>query len=383
MAQEPIRPDLWELVKSALAPTRQAGRNYINSGRYVPNLDLPKYKENDQGWPQVVSERTILSDDGPPDWTMLFSRDAGTGSYVLIDSVPELAEGTQRIVEMCKADPVLGLGLSFLWEVMGDDPDRRDKYVQYDFLGIVENILGRAEAVGIEDEDGLTDLYLQVERGRFSDTLAGDVVVPLVLTAFAFDESVNLMDNIWLERLDEPMQRARAMDWRFHDEVSPWVAAAATHAVVMRDVTFKNTAWPPRLRKGEEQSPVPLDDVDRFVESLQIVTGKDSGYAQVLVRPRDWVVNGWRHDLPPVWEALTLRAYPEEMNNGGWRRQRDHVSAEEVSKVAVMMPRLKQSPKNVLLAARALPAKLVPNRHRRRNHRRHHRHRGFAWQGSR
>ncbi|WP_272027919.1 HEPN domain-containing protein [Kocuria rosea] len=352
MAQEPIRPELWELVKSTLAPAREAGRAYIDSGRYVPKVELLKYKENDQGWPQVVKSRILSNNDGPPDWTRLFSQKAGALSYVLIDTVPELARAIQQVVELCKVDQTLGVGLSFLWQELDDKPERQNLYVEIGFRQIVENILARAEALDIEDEDDLLDLYLQIERGRFSSTLSGDVIVPLVLTDLEVTESVQLVDDLWLEQLDEPMQRARAMDWQFPDQVSPWVAAAATHAIVKRNATFENTAWPPNLRNGERRPPVPLDDFDRFVECLQIVTGIKSGYAQILVRPRGWVEDGWQHDLPPLWQAQTLRAYPEDMNKHGWLRRKKPISSAEVGEAVTMLPRLQQSPKNVRLAAR-------------------------------
>lgn len=345
---EPIWPGFWELVLRALGPAREAGRAYIDSGRYVSKVDTRKYRESDQGWPLVVGDR--VGADGPPDWSSIFSLKPGKYSNVLIDDVPPLAESIRGAVELAERNEDFATGLSYLWCV--EDAERRHFYAQIEFISIVGAILGRAEALDVEDEEDLLALYLQVERGRFQSELTGDIIVPLVMTSFETADPVHLIGSYWLEPLNEELHRARALSMHHTDSVSPWIAAAATHAIVERNAIFPNTMWPPNVGRGSTPSPVPLDTVNQILECIHIATGKKSGYAQVVVRSDDWVSSsGWLGSLPHVWRAATMKAYPDEFD-GGWLRPKEPITSEDVSDIASIIAGLTQSPSNVQLAAR-------------------------------
>lgn len=344
---EPLRPDFWAIVRPALEPARAAGRAYISAGHYVERADARTYAESDQGWPLVVGKS--LFTDGPPLWRSLFDAKAGRFSKILVNEVPALQEAMRSAVALAERDPTFALGLDLNDRVK--DPERRIFYAEVEFLSIVGDILGRAEDLGVEGEEGLLELYLQVERGRFATTLSGDIVVPLVLTTFDTTEPVQLIDTYWLEPLGQSEHRSRALD-RDGDAVSPHIAAAATHAVVQRCVTFDNTVWPPAFLRGIDRVPVPLDTVHRILESIHIVTGKKTGYAQVLVRADAWVSwSGWVGDLPHLWKAQSTKAYPDSFD-AGWLRPMEPISVAEVEELVEAIPALLNSPKNVQLAAR-------------------------------
>ncbi|MGW6196960.1 hypothetical protein ACWF0M_12510 [Kribbella sp. NPDC055110] len=346
--RELIRQDFWDVVRPTLEPAREAGRQYLESNRYVERIDERKYPESDTGWPLIVADRMFA--EGSPNWRSLFSAESGQMSKVLVDEVPALAQGMRAAVDLAERDIEFAKRLTYLYEVA--DPDRRTRYLQIEFLSIVGDILGRAESLGAEDEDSLLDLYLQVERGRFATELAGDIIVPLVLTAFDASEPVHLLGSFWLEPIGVELQRARALNQMYEEAASPWIAAAATHAIVQRDVVFPNTMWPPILQRGADRSPVPLETVERVLECIHLVTGKRTGYAQVLVRADSWVSwSGWIGDLPHVWRAVTTKAYPDSFD-GGWLRSKEPISKDATAEIAAVLAALTRAPKNVQLAAR-------------------------------
>lgn len=43
----------------------------------------------------------------------------------------------------------------------------------------------------------------------------------------------------------------------------------------------------------------PLPLIDIFFAALRIVTNADTGYAQLVVRPKEWAIN-YKADLPPL-----------------------------------------------------------------------------------
>ena len=348
MPPEPIRPDFWDIVRPTLTPAREAGRAYLESNRYADRVDEREYRESDQGWPLVVGDRMFAK--GPPSWRSMFSVKSGQFAQVPVDEVPALKKGMEAALNLAERDAEFSERLSYLHGVA--DPDRRTFYAQVEFLSIVGDILGRAESLGIDDEQGLLALYLQVERGRFAAELEGDIIVPLVLTSFDTTEPLQLLDSFWLEPLSQGIHRARALNQFWTGDVSPLIAAAATHAIVQRGCTFLNSMWPPKWQGGVDRSPVPLETVHRILECIHIVTGQKTGYAQVVVRADAWVSwRGWIGDLPHVWNAATTKAYPDDFE-GGWLRPMEPIPAAQVAEIASVLAPLISSPKNVRLAAR-------------------------------
>jgi hypothetical protein len=97
----------------------------------------------------------------------------------------------------------------------------------------------------------------------------------------------------------------------------------------------------------------PLPLIDLFFAALRIVTNADTGYAQLVVRPRDWAIN-YRADLPPL-TGTSLRRYPDRLDNFGWLRERPFVDVVAASKISAIYQELVSSPDRRLhLALRRL-----------------------------
>lgn len=292
-----LRPDLWELLLPAIKAARQAGREFAAGNAYVPHQPLDAYRQNDAGWPQVIRDiRGMGTESDLIDWSELFDVTENRFTRILIAKVSPLAEAMQEISRRAMEDPELLRGVSILAPLM-TDRDEAEVRGQTEFeiaKHLVGAILNRADALGAETDDELRLIYQQLERGRFAKELSGDIVVPLIAVAFESHDPVQIDFNVWIERLTEADHRVRALNWLQQDELSPWVAAGATHAVVVRDVTFPNT-----LRDLNEQIPFALfeDEVRNTTEAVHIVTEKATGYAQVLVRPDGWAAD-WMQTSP-------------------------------------------------------------------------------------
>lgn len=344
-----LRPDLWALVRPALAPARAAGLEYIASGRFYEKTDSRKYRESATGWPMVRAETFSMFTDGPPRWGSLFSLKAGELSKIVVDDIPELAAAVAGACDIASRDQEFAERLGHLG--LTDDAERRDFDISWSIISIIGQILGRAEALGLESEHELEDLYRQVERGHFAGHLDGDIMVPLVLTNFEVEESFHLADEYWLEPMSEAVHRARALHDDYRD-VSPLIAGAATHAVIRRDVSFVNPAGPLNVSGSPYDSSDTLAFVHHVLEAIHIVTGKKSGYAQVLVASDAWVSwRGWSGELPHLWNASTMQGYPDDFQNG-WNREKEPISNAELGDIRTVLVALTASPKNVQLAAR-------------------------------
>ena len=191
--------------------------------------------------------------------------------------------------------------------------------------------------VGVDFDDAqLLETYLAIERYLLFERLYLSFVVPVALTRFSLsDRGVPLSETAAIVELTTEMQLARVPEYQVGPTVSRHVLSAATHAFVLFDWWMTNEH---DLSLGSEELDwYPLDRIDRFFHALRIVTGIDTGYAQVFILPRDWA-RKWRAHLPPVETGALGRRYPPHFEKGGWLRKSRAVSDDEVNEVARALP---------------------------------------------
>jgi hypothetical protein len=334
---------------------RRAGREYAEAGRYVPRQSVTSYEENDVGWPQTTKDALGTGrNNGPINWSELFGLNEGLFTHILVADVPDLAEAVSEIGRRALEDHELMRGVSMLAPLMGPDEQRtQEKREQVEFETIrhlIGTILNRADATGAETDDELRSIYLQIEQARFAKALTGDIIVPLVAVSFYAHQPVQIDENIWIERMTEDEHRVRAMPWIRQENISPYVAAAATHAVVLREVRFPNRVH--SLSSSRELPPeLSVDIAQTVAEAVYIVSERATGYAQILVRPDGWA-NSWMHDLPSLWSAWSGRAYPEGLDDRRWAREMNPINASKTDEIVRIARALRTAPKNVKIAAR-------------------------------
>lgn len=346
---ELLRPDVWEALLPGLRAARDAGREYISSGRYVPRRSPTPYQVNDVGWPQTTTDRLSTRLQGEPDFAELFSMKAGQFTNLLVPDIGALHRAVRELGERALSDDQLLRGLSRLAPLM--PAEEQLEQIEFEITKfLVGGILNRAEATRAETDDDLLRIYSQLDQARFADELVGDVVIPLVAVTFDADEPVRIDADTWLEPLTEADHRARALSWMRHDNVNPYVAAGATHAIVTRRVQFVNTV---NVLSGRSAAPFGFSSsvVENVAEAIDIVAERSTGYAQVLVRPQGWA-HSWVEDLPPLWSAWTGRAYPEDLDSRVWDKTFERIAVTDVSAIAQAAAALAATPNNVRIAAR-------------------------------
>jgi hypothetical protein len=348
MLSEPLRPELWRITLPAVRAARSKGLAYIASGSYVSRADVPEYETNGHGW-STTTNRDRFSDrkDSPVNWDYMFGHKRGHFAAMAWSEVPELAAAAEQVRELALSDSTLERAVSVLSRTEKDSTERAEQ-VEFEYVRFVGDIVARAEAIGASSDAELLGIYLQLERARFAAELRGDLMVPIALTALDLDEPTQIGEGVWIEPLDQATQRARAVSPLYEGRISAYVVAAATHAIVLRSVTFPNHD---RARRIFGHVAPDLTNVDRVIECLHIATGRDTGYAQVIVRPDGWA-DDWIHDLPPIWKVTKLHAYPDEFDEGGWNAPQVVVPWEDFQRLPTLYAALTAAPANVQLAAR-------------------------------
>ncbi|RXH05696.1 HEPN domain-containing protein [Bradyrhizobium guangzhouense] len=162
-------------------------------------------------------------------------------------------------------------------------------------------------------------------------TLSMRLVVPIAMTHFSVDH-FKLTETTYITRIPKKLQLARARMSTLGSGAVRMVVGAATHAFISNDWTLTtDKIGEARQSLGQTSSNV-LDAIDSFFAALRVVTGVDTGYAQLLWLPRGWALD-YFCDLPPVY-GTTLRRYPDAYDNYGWTyRPSQTVDSEQLTEV--------------------------------------------------
>jgi hypothetical protein len=343
-------PELYQRVRSALLEAHEAIMKLREAGQYMPTYGrFPMLSYFDTGFPSIHHQ--VLT--RIPDYTSAFARQPGSIAgpilYSSLDSFNTLFEYSWRHERLRSM-------------FLPPEAHEEDEVVRRMFemmvaevpLRILDRYLHTQE--GPIREEVVLDIYSELETGIFEDTLPVDIVVPIVLTTFDTTEPVRLGDGVLVERLDDPSHRARVPSSYIGGTVNEVVLGAATHALVLTGWEIPNSnRW---RQRHDNLAEYPIDVVDAFFDAMRIVTGIDTGYAQLVIRPLSWA---WDYvaDLPVLVHGPLVRRYPPTFDNYGWLTKRDPVSLEDLRRVGEAYGRLTGAPAEVRIASGRLSSSML------------------------
>lgn len=166
--------------------------------------------------------------------------------------------------------------------------------------------------------------------GTFLPRLDLRLVVPITMTHFEADH-FPLTETTYIARIPKRFQLARARMSTLGSGAVRMVVGAATHAFVSNGWSLEVDTIDDVQKSLNQSASNVLDAIDSFFGALRVVTGIDTGYAQLLWAPRHWAL-GYFCDLTPVY-GMTLRRYPDRYDNYGWTGSGAWVSAEHLNEV--------------------------------------------------
>jgi hypothetical protein len=348
----PQDPRLYEAVSAFVLEARENYREVVNERTYLPrDSTFPTLSTFEESGFPYVSPGINAS---VPEYDRLFSMEDTRWTVITFgewDSwkrLVEVVEGHDRLVKF------MGLPSG----TVPTDGDRRRMWlisIQLVPLGIFDRLM---HVVGIQfDDASLLEAYLPVERYLLNERLDVSFVVPVALTRFSLpDRGIQLTNTAAIVELTKGMQLARVPEYQVGATVNRHVLSAATHAFVLFDWWITNEHE--FSLGGEELDWYPLDRIDCFFQALRIVTGIDTGYAQVFILPRDWA-RRWRADLPPIETGALGRRYPPHFEKRICLRETPAVSEDDAKEVARIYGALSDAPSNLALAARRLSSAML------------------------
>ncbi|MHA7984393.1 hypothetical protein ACX9R5_01185 [Rathayibacter sp. CAU 1779] len=345
---EPHLPELAELMVRAATAMHGFGLDITNGSGYVPRRPLVEYHENEAGWPATVRDHALISGKSElVDWGMLFGAKKNTVLKYDVDDVPVL----QELVTFVAADRYLSDRISPL-TAGRDDDELRGQWIANSAVSAASELLERADAMGGTSEEALLSIYGEWELGTFGETVTGDLLFPILLRHFPLDEAFQVGPGISIEPLTRELQCARALRVDAQD-VNPFLAAAATHAVVLHDRQFANQDGPMARRIRFDLKTPGMGTADQVFQALSIATGERTGYTQVCLRPHAWAT-GWINELPPLEQVAIVAHYPPAFNDGGWNKPGSMVATDDLARLPVIFGALASTTQRAKLAARRL-----------------------------
>lgn len=156
------------------------------------------------------------------------------------------------------------------------------------------------------------------------------LVIPITMTRFEVDH-FPLTETTYIARMPERLQLGRARMSTLGSGAVQMVVGAATHAFVSNGWTLE-VGKVSEVRKSLSQSSSNvLEAIDTFFSALRVVTGINTGYAQIVWLPRRWSLD-YFCDLTPLY-GTALRRYPSEYDNWGWVGPGATVTTEQLKEV--------------------------------------------------
>jgi hypothetical protein len=346
-----INEELGAKVLSAAKSCRVLALDYVATGGWVPRETLSQLGQYRGGWPSF-SSLAADGEDGSRKLSGLFGVSRNTLVPFAYNEVPELAE----LVDYVQERP----DLADLFQIRMPDGslierlDLREVMTRVGAAGLATSVLSRADALGLDSDEELTALYEELESALLAPSLAAQLVVPLAVVDIEFEQRLSVSERVWIERMGEKLQIARAPANTAIYAVPPPLAGAAVVAVVVDGVTLDNSPpWKRQMRVGLDG--LPLDVVDDVCAGLRILTEAQIGYAQVLIRPVGWA-DHWTDNLPALEEVGRVRRYSPGLDHYGWLGQREAIPARKLADLPGVYARLRSAPPRVKLAAKRLTA---------------------------
>lgn len=316
-AVDTIKMELYNLitaaVKEGLSLVSDLKKNNKHIGTYY---NWPKMSQYDCGLPNFSEE---FFTNGPIKYRNAFG---GSSSELDTDKIKSF----QRLWDFIKDQATIKKRLLHPDMLIARKDDQKFNEHTHDIVKIIvfgmpEDLIDRYIHIHNTFEFSTNDfdqIYNEYIASIFEDRLYIDICIPLLFLKFDFDHAV-LGQSFKIEKMDDSFQLARAPIQAYGPSVHKSVLSCATHMLVLEDWFISNENQWQLSEIVSNVGAYPHENINNFFASLRIETGFDTGYAQLLMKPKGWAKDYKAH-LPPLY-GTSIRAYPNKFENYYWNKK--------------------------------------------------------------
>jgi hypothetical protein len=356
------RQDFFNLLKEAVKDGLIRVEQAIKEKKFIGgHYSFPKIGYFQSGFPQF-SEHD--ANKCPLDYSDIFGYSTSSVSRIKKDVEAESIESWKKFKEFAEGDSFLKIfyGFGEHYTSRFDDLASKEWHSVYYTYGLIMRLVDRYVHIagGTEfDEQKFAGIYSEWETSVFLPKLPLSVYVPIICTHFDFEDG-SLDFNAEVVKMSDGIQLGRNEQHDITNAPHKIVIGAATHALVLHGWTMPNLTRDKRdeiLFDFRAFASV-LPQVDNFFAALRVVTGVETGYSQLVLKPYGWS-DRWKAFLPSVY-VVSTRAYPEHFEKFGWLRNPPAINLQTLADVSKVFKALKEATNNSLaIAMRRLNASFL------------------------
>lgn len=233
-----------------------------------------------------------------------------------------------------------------------DDPKFNEKMVElseFIILRIAEDLINRYIHIYNTFEfsrKNFDSIYSEYVASIFDEKLYIDICVPILFLKFNFDELI-LSPACKIERMDNSFQLARAPIQNYGAGVHKSVLSASSHILVLEKWYIPNNNQWQLSELMSSVSAYPDKYINNFFAAVRIATSLDTGYAQLLMRPKGWAKD-YKAYLPPLY-GTSIRAYPSKFENYYWNKKDiPELSSDVCQEIGSIYTKLSEAKENTI-----------------------------------
>lgn len=341
---EEFKDEFRSLLLNAVKEGLVRIHSVVKSGKFIGSYyDWPKLSYRENGLP-ILSQ----SFQAPKQYKDCFS--------VSIVSEPLIVESElttfNDLIKFVNERPRLKERFTIESWVNSADEKYSDLY-QFFVTGTIKDAIERYvhKYASFEfDESNLKDVVEPIVNFIFRESLDIDIVIPILFLKFDFD-TFAIAEGIEIKRIADELHLARYKIKSNNVSVHESVVSSATHALVLKNWSIKNTKSSIRFDILSNPRAYPLDIIDKFFGAIRIATDFDTGYAQLMAVATNWM----RHckaNLPNI-EGAIMRGYPSKFEDYYWNLesipQISSSNAEVIGKLFTSLEEAKENSINIAL----------------------------------
>jgi hypothetical protein len=168
----------------------------------------------------------------------------------------------------------------------------------------------------VDNEPLLLSIYNEFENYIYLESLTFDISIPILFMNFEADE-FKITDGVSIRKISEQYQRSRFGVRSYSPAVLDPVISSATHELVLKNYTLKNEEGTFFSYSAfDHESAYPVAKFETFLNAIKIVTNENSGFAQILVYPKNWA-DHYNMDLPCL-KGVSVKRYPNYFEDFYW-----------------------------------------------------------------
>ena len=180
-------------------------------------------------------------------------------------------------------------------------------------------------------DDHLKSYNCEALLRYIDEKLKINICIPICLATFE-EDNIKLFEHGEIVRIPEEIQKSRQKACSYEANNEDWVAACATHMIVLHNYQFENKAYFSINEATRNSHAYPIQTIDEIMAIIRVVTGYSIGYEQILTLPLGWIDTCYE-DLQPIYGAKAYAVNSKETEKFWMQLPVSFIDSEQIKQI--------------------------------------------------